>query len=77
MTSDFFTERPLFGGAISSTFPSRFQVSRFSAIWGCNTCRFNFLSNFGISGCRITFGYPKLQDVSNVRQVPDHQVGYA
>ncbi|KAE8023280.1 hypothetical protein FH972_008996 [Carpinus fangiana] len=40
MTSDFFTERPLFGGAISSTFPSRFQ------------------------------------DVSNVRQVPDHQEAY-
>ncbi|XP_059446253.1 uncharacterized protein LOC132177809 [Corylus avellana] len=40
MTSDIYTERPLFGGAISSTFPSRFQ------------------------------------DVSNVRQVPDHQEAY-
>ncbi|KAF5739249.1 ran guanine nucleotide release factor [Tripterygium wilfordii] len=37
MPEDFYTERPLFGGAISSAFPVRFQ------------------------------------DVSNIRQVPDHQ----
>ncbi|GFZ06809.1 ran guanine nucleotide release factor, putative [Actinidia rufa] len=38
MPEDYCTERPLFGGAIDSTFPMRFQ------------------------------------DVSNIRQVPDHQV---
>ncbi|XP_021890626.1 probable ran guanine nucleotide release factor isoform X2 [Carica papaya] len=37
MSGDFYSERPLFGGAISSTFPLRFQ------------------------------------DVSDIRQVPDHQ----
>ncbi|GMP94516.1 hypothetical protein CsSME_00043958 [Camellia sinensis var. sinensis] len=37
MAEDYHTERPLFGGAIASTFPLRFQ------------------------------------DVSNIRQVPDHQ----
>ncbi|XP_057482483.1 uncharacterized protein LOC130769257 [Actinidia eriantha] len=37
MPEDYYTERPLFGGAIDSTFPMRFQ------------------------------------DVSNIRQVPDHQ----
>ncbi|XP_030961412.1 ran guanine nucleotide release factor [Quercus lobata] len=37
MSTDLYSERPLYGGAISSTFPNRFQ------------------------------------DVSNIRQVPDHQ----
>ncbi|EOY01978.1 Mog1/PsbP/DUF1795-like photosystem II reaction center PsbP family protein isoform 2 [Theobroma cacao] len=37
MSADLYSERPLFGGAISTTFPLRFQ------------------------------------DVSNIRQVPDHQ----
>ncbi|KAM1102734.1 hypothetical protein ACFX19_011526 [Malus domestica] len=40
MSQDIYSERPLFGGAITSTFPLRFQ------------------------------------DVSNIRQVPDHQEAF-
>ncbi|KAA0034408.1 putative ran guanine nucleotide release factor [Cucumis melo var. makuwa] len=51
MSADFSTERPLFGGAIVSTFPLRFQVVFFNS----DSVSFPFV------------------DVSNVRQVPDHQ----
>ncbi|KAI7985173.1 putative ran guanine nucleotide release factor [Camellia lanceoleosa] len=50
MAEDYHAERPLFGGAIASTFPLRFQTRPFTDELVLD-----------------------LQDVSNIRQVPDHQ----
>lgn len=45
MSADFSTERPLFGGAIVSTFPLRFQVVFFN----CDSVSFPFVVSLFIS----------------------------
>lgn len=66
MPEDSCSERPLFGGAIVSTFPLRFQVG--------GLFLFSYLSIWKIHLMEVLY---QLQDVSDIRQVPDHQVGFS
>ena len=63
MAGEVCMEHALFGGSISTSFPRRFQVQK--KPFFLKTISLEFL---------ILFGPIEFQDVSDIREVPDHQV---
>lgn len=77
MAGDVVARRALFGGAITSTFPLRFEVALLF-LYSLFTHSFfhgrSFYSFFSIRQCFILTFLGNSQDVSKIRDVPDNQV---